>query len=526
MPTSAQRSGAWAGWKSRRQSAGSLLTIDDSDESFGVDVDELDGIPTAAIDNRPDLNAASSSSGGEGDGTECWLQQRAKHIVDANAFTAAVGMLIILNVSYMTVQADYPNYNPWGYKEGCYKLCHGDDISQCPPTCLEPSEFWSNLDDTFLFLFTSELVLRLIAYGCKGFFCSAEHGNNWNIFDFLVVSTCWFLWTCRTGNLSGGRFVNMLRALRMLRILRFLRIFRLPCLKKLNTIVTGLIASLPVIYWIMCMLVGVMFVSAIFCTDLLGHQAEDWGPEADEITEYFGSMLKSMNTLFQFLTLADWSSITRLVAKQNQLMMFFFLGYVICAAMVILSLLTGVLADHVNSIREGEEEEERVLRQSDRKRAMIAEFRAFKEITGPFRNFITKEDFSKLLKSEQFADNIADFGVDVKTFEPDDLFVCFDRQANGRLTWQAFQMGMEELRVGITAKQVFKLEVSLRNAVTRCKQQDRALDPQTVKHVEHQLQEACGRSENIDSLFDDMSTLISEEFSQFCDQPPSRGMSR
>merc|ERR1712125_302458 len=122
--------------------------------------------------------------------------------------------------------------------------------------------------------------------------------------------------------------------------------------------------------------------------------------------------------------------------------MFFFLAYVICAAMVILSLLTGVLADHVNSIREGEEEEEKILRQSDRKRAMVAEFRAFKEVTGPHRNYIIKEEFCKLLKSDQFVENIADFGIDIKTFDPDDLFVCFDRQANGRLTWQAFQMGM------------------------------------------------------------------------------------
>jgi len=182
MPTSAQRSGAWASWKSRRQS-GTLLTIDDSDESFAVE--EFDDIPTARIDSRLEPSAASSSSGGEESDQSGWLQYRARRLVDANAFTAFVGVLIISNVTYMTIQADYPNYSPWGYKQGCYDLCHGDDIWRCPEECLDSSDFWRMLDDTFLYLFTFELVLRLIAYGCRGYFCSSEHGNNWNIFAFL-----------------------------------------------------------------------------------------------------------------------------------------------------------------------------------------------------------------------------------------------------------------------------------------------------------------------------------------------------
>lgn len=376
---------------------------------------------------------------------------RAAKVISNPAFTFAVACAIMLNVLTMTLQVDNPEVT---FQPGC----EGSD-------CLI---LWDVLDEIFLLFFTVELTLRLVAFGCTEFFCKPDEDQGWNIFDFFVVSTCWMIFFFQSVHFAGGKFVKLLRSARMLRILRVLRIFRLPCMKKLNIIVAGLVASFTVVFWIAVMLGGVMFISAIVCTDFVGKHAERWGDEADEIRLLFGSMKNSTITLFNFLTLADWSGVTRLVMKQEPGMTFFFLSYVIFAAMVILSLLTGVLADHMNTVREAEEQEEVDVSRKEQSAATRAEFKAFKEADREGTHLIGKEQFLEVLQDSHVRKELEDCGVDLESFDPEDIFQCFDSKASGTITWSEFRSGMEELRLGVTPKQIFKLEVSLRRAVREC----------------------------------------------------------
>merc|ERR1719433_168650 len=53
--------------------------------------------------------------------------------------------------------------------------------------------------------------------------------------------------------------------------------------------------------------------------------------------------------MFQFVTLDEWSSIIRLVSKRLWLMKWFFLVYTLLASFALISLLTGVMAEHIMS---------------------------------------------------------------------------------------------------------------------------------------------------------------------------------
>jgi len=529
----AQRGGNWAKTKSRNggppSAAGSAAgsargeSVEDSDyeellNEVETEMETLRELRDGALDLRSRLSSIDQA---DDDDETCGFLHPVhvfcKKVDKSPKWIFLVTTIIVMNVVSMTFQADYPNYD---VGKNCTFACMAAmDINSsarlgCPEDCLGDSGFWRSVNHTFLICFTVELVIRVFAFGgCFAFFCDTKGDQGWNVFDVWIVATCWMLWYLQAVNIHGGRYFNLLRSLRMLRMLRVLRIFRVPLFKKLNIIVQGLIESIPSGFWIGCMLGGVMFVSAIFCTDLIGHHAEEWRPvgEEDNIKLWFGTMSRSMDTLFQFLTLADWSTITRVVAKENTEMMYFFLLYVIFAAMVILSLLTGVLADHINTVTTEAEEEEKVEKQKHRKQALATEFKAFKNATahkGGTDHCMTKQEFRDTISDKEVKEELNELGIDVGTFDSDDLFTCFDRSANGVLCFHEFQEGMEELRVGVTGKQVFKLEVSLRNAVRHCDpQQEFVQDPALDKAVKAQLGVANKR---VASINVQLESLIEE----------------
>mmetsp|Transcript_69973 Transcript_69973/g.177590 ORF Transcript_69973/g.177590 Transcript_69973/m.177590 type:complete len:541 (-) Transcript_69973:65-1687(-) len=536
---SAQRGANWAKAKSRNGSAAGSARGDsgeDSDyEELLIEVEnEMETVREGALELRARLSSLDQANDDD-ESCGCLHPVHAfcKRIEKSAKFMFLVATVILMNVVSMTFEADNPHYD---VGKDCSMECiaavdrNSSATLGCPEGCGGDSDFWLWVNHAFLVFFTVELVIRVFAFGSFcAFFCDTNGDQGWNVFDFTVVGTCWMMWYFQAAHIHGGKYMNLLRSLRMLRMLRVLRIFRVPLFKKLNIIVQGLIESIPSGFWIGCMLGGVMFVSAIFCTDLIGHQADDWPvEERDNIKQWFGTIGKSMLTLFQFLTLADWSAITRVVTKQSSEMMYFFLLYVIFAAMVILSLLTGVLADHINTVTTEAEEEEKAEKQKTRKQALATEFKAFKKATAGkdgTDHCMSKQEFRDTILDKEMKEELNDLGIDLDTFESDDLFRCFDRSANGVLCFHEFQEGMEELRVGVTGKQVFKLEVSLRNAVRHCDpQQEFVQDAALTKAVKAQLGVANTRVASInvqlESLIEELANFSlpknTKAASKFC----------
>mmetsp|Transcript_67684 Transcript_67684/g.195998 ORF Transcript_67684/g.195998 Transcript_67684/m.195998 type:complete len:510 (-) Transcript_67684:68-1597(-) len=473
-----QRGAHWGIEQCRANAAGSRNRSRANSTGTGVDSSEEDG-------------EVESTMQVTGDGTEEEEEEDncALALIKNTTFTFIVASAILLNVVSMTFQVDYPA----GLGPGCSDPAGG--------FCLA---IWHMLDNIFLAFFTVELVLRLWAHGCKGFFLNSSEEQGWNIFDFFVVGACWLIALFESFSFTGGKFVKLLRSARMLRIMRVLRIFRLPCLKKLQIIIAGLVHSFSVVSWIAAMLGGVMFTCAIVCTDLVGHNADDWGDDAEEIRLFFGSMWNSTVTLFNFLTLADWSYVTRLVSRQEWAMMYFFLAYVIFAAMVILSLLTGVLADHMNTVRENEEREEEAENQKANAQAVKAQMLAFQKATEG-AHLLSREQFRSVLDNAPMRERLSSQGVNLGGFDPDDLFECFDSKTSGLISWSEFHEGMEELRTGVKPRVIFKLEVGLRKAV-RDSRADLSSDPRTKTKLLEENNKVASRMFEISRQLDDVTS--------------------
>mmetsp|Transcript_18730 Transcript_18730/g.25202 ORF Transcript_18730/g.25202 Transcript_18730/m.25202 type:complete len:206 (+) Transcript_18730:2-619(+) len=142
-----------------------------------------------------------------------------------------------------------------------------------------------------------------------------------------------------------------------------------------------------------------------------------------------------------------------------------FLLYVIVAALVIISLFSGVMSEHMNTVREQEQIDEQKRQQEEMVGALKIMHKAFKAADVAGDHLITKAEFEAMAKRPELRDELASVGVDLEEVEPGELFDCFDEGGRGVLSWDEFNAGMEGLREGASPKQFFKLLAAVWRAI-------------------------------------------------------------
>ena len=182
------------------------------------------------------------------------------------------------------------------------------------------------LDKIVLGIFTIEVLAKMFVYRLRFFH------EPWRIFDFLVVAIALIP---VSGNLS------ILRALRILRVLRLISV--VPSLRR---VVGGLVAALPGMGSITCLLLLVFYVFSVMATKLYGGEFPDW----------FGSVGASAYSLFQIMTLESWSmGIVRPVMEVFPMAWFFFVVFILCTSFTVLNLFIGIIVSAMQSEHEGDQ---------------------------------------------------------------------------------------------------------------------------------------------------------------------------
>jgi hypothetical protein len=97
--------------------------------------------------------------------------------------------------------------------------------------------------------------------------------------------------------------------------------------------------------YIMAGLVLVLYIFAVLCTVLFSDLHEMGVTSQD----YFGSLDRSMFTLFQIITMEEWSSIVRDVATEYYWAWWIFIPFIILTTFVLKSLVVAVICDVVQS---------------------------------------------------------------------------------------------------------------------------------------------------------------------------------
>jgi voltage-gated sodium channel len=177
------------------------------------------------------------------------------------------------------------------------------------------------LDKLCLAVFMIEIGVKFAAY--RGQFWR----SGWNIFDLLVVGIALA---------PGAGPWAVLRSLRVLRVLRLLTV--VPSLRK---VVAAFLHSIPGLAGVVAVMAIFFYTAGVLATRLFGATYPDW----------FGSLGKSLYTLFQVMTLESWSmGIVRPVMESHPWAWAFFVPFIVIATFTILNLFIGIIVSTMQEL--------------------------------------------------------------------------------------------------------------------------------------------------------------------------------
>ncbi len=211
--------------------------------------------------------------------------------VEGTAFQNAITILIVLNAAALGLETDPEIMALMG-----------------PELIL--------FDHFVLVVFVIEISIKLI-YRRLSFF-----ENGWNIFDFIIVGIALIP--------SSGP-LSVLRALRIFRAMRLLSV--VPSMRK---VVQALFYAIPGIFSVGSIIMLIFYVCSVLTTNFFGAQFDEW----------FGSIGRSMYSLFQIMTLESWSmGIVRPVMEVFPLAWIFFVIFILITSFAVLNLFIGIIVD-------------------------------------------------------------------------------------------------------------------------------------------------------------------------------------
>ncbi|MBR3732018.1 MAG: ion transporter [Spirochaetales bacterium] len=210
-------------------------------------------------------------------------------------------------------------------------------------TLSEYRQIFFIIDQVCLWIFIVEIIIKFIAYN-KDFF-----KYKWNIFDLVIVAV---------SILSSFSYFTVLRVLRIFRSARILNAIRsmraikafrfIDSLNQLKTIFTALIKSIPGIIWTCLLLMIFFYIYAIVGTNSFG----------SDFPEYFGSLGRSLLTLFQVMSFDSWfSGITRPVLHVFPWAWVYFISFALISTYVIMNIIIGILVNSIEEVRSQNEDE-------------------------------------------------------------------------------------------------------------------------------------------------------------------------
>lgn len=319
------------------------------------------------------------------------------HIAGSKVFEFTTLGMICCNALAIGVDADYSARIGKRNSEGVLT----DNLNEGPVgfICVEY---------TFAIYFTAEVLIRFIAYKKKldCFF------DAWFVFDsclvtMMVIET-WVLPFLGSGGPLGQ--LSILRLLRLLRITRMARLMR--AVPEMMVIIKGMVAATRTVVCTGALLCMVLYTFSILFTDAYHEKELPDGEEEPAVSSLFGTMGKSMFSLFIYGTVLDdvTAAANGIRASGNNWMMAAFIIFILISSFMMLNMLIGVLVEVVGNTAEGEREKAIELNV----REAISEI--FDSMDKDSDREISRKEFFDMQNNKNVMDALEDLNIDSQHF--------------------------------------------------------------------------------------------------------------
>eukprot|EP00411_Alexandrium_monilatum_P025721 CAMPEP_0175335732 /NCGR_PEP_ID=MMETSP0095-20121207/3445_1 /TAXON_ID=311494 /ORGANISM="Alexandrium monilatum, Strain CCMP3105" /LENGTH=540 /DNA_ID=CAMNT_0016633061 /DNA_START=1 /DNA_END=1623 /DNA_ORIENTATION=- len=290
-------------------------------------------LPGALAPEHPAAGQEPSGSAVAVEPASSSWRPRSMRWVCSDQASALLAGCILVNAAVLGVEADHrPNV--------------ADPLSQ-------PG--WFAADSAFTAVYLIECFLRMEAE--RALWCC----DPWNVFDALLVlisvADVWLVaFTGVDSDMWKLGVVRIFRLLRLTRVLYIIRLFRF--VKELWLILNAIVRAIGAMAWSLLLIGAVLLISAIFTTRLVG---QDCCSTQDAFTaahyaQWFGTVPRSLFTLFQFATLENWPYIARDAFGESPALVLFIMVFIMLTHIMLLNTVSGIVVENVLSVAQTEEE--------------------------------------------------------------------------------------------------------------------------------------------------------------------------
>jgi len=364
------------------------------------------------------------------------LHKQMKKLAEHHWFRSAIYVGVILSASCMGLEVERPQY----------------------------SNLWLRVDTGVTFLYSVDCSLKLYVYGHNYFFI---HGNRkklnlWNIGDLAVTMSSIMYLGLERLNLSND-YKATASLVKMARILRIFRLFLIR--KELMLIVEGFLASLVSMFWVFVVLAVMTYAFAIFCANMIGRADYTKYSGTFDKEDLFGTITRSMLTLFSVLIISEWDSVVRPLYEVQPVLVPFFVAYTVFVTFGMMNVVVGILVETVQGVQ-----------QAHRDKALNAQKRSQCELFQQMVSQLQKasgydkdlDDSAGITETEflKFASERQEFLEVYKSidfphqFSAEDLYLMLDESGDSLVTPGEFITGMFRLVHGTDFQRACMLQCS------------------------------------------------------------------
>lgn len=331
---------------------------------------------------------------------------------------------------------------------------------------------WYMLELIFAGIFTVEILLRISCLRVKFIF------DIWNICDVIVVAAMAIDALVLQPAKMGGkaRLVSTLRIMRVIRLIRLVRMFK-P-FRELWLLVGGLVNSIKALAWICAIVLLLNYVCSVVVTTEIGQNDEIYGngPSYDgevwPYKEYFGTVFKSMFTLFQVMTLDGWcDDIVRHIAYFQPTFAILFLMFLVLTAFGLMNVVIGVIVE--NTLAAATVADQAVDKeQATKRRKALDQLEVMLELSDSNRSGdISLQELQAAAQSKVVQAQLE--ALDVRQTEVEQLFELLDYERQGKVHLKKFISSCRELVGGARRRDIAQVEITVGTLTQRLDSLDR-----------------------------------------------------
>eukprot|EP00931_Biecheleriopsis_adriatica_P104276 TRINITY_DN78964_c0_g1_i1.p1 TRINITY_DN78964_c0_g1~~TRINITY_DN78964_c0_g1_i1.p1 ORF type:complete len:638 (+),score=135.87 TRINITY_DN78964_c0_g1_i1:66-1979(+) len=369
--------------------------------------------------------AAENEDGDQVDELSCWNRFRfeLRSRIRQTSFDAVIITCIVLNAIAIGIQSDWMLLNIGKEEPVVFKV----------------------FERIFAFIFLSELLARLTAFGFGGYYCGPEW--RWAIFDSVIVFLQIFeeitAIVAGAENAGGGNFgfMRILRILRLIRILRLVRILRF--VQELRTMVMSIAGSMKSLAWTLVLMLLMMYVIGVYFCQIIADEGlelhakgEDISLKEPNLMFYYGGLVRSVISLYQAMTGGvDWNDLSKPLENAiSPWLSLVFSLYIAFAVLAMMNVVTGVFVESAL-----------LTAREDRDKEVLSQVRQlFLSADADQNGMISWEEFATTMDSPNFTKYLS--SLDIDESEAQGLFLLLDTDESGAIDSEEFIQGIIKLR--------------------------------------------------------------------------------